>query len=252
VRSTHKYLTVLLALFAVVLAGCAGGPSEESLAFCDDYIDLSAALGAGPDEADPDAWVTSVTETLESMQAGSPSEISSAVNGVSDALLEPISQLDEEGFFAATGSEQYMADSQVISEYLTTECDIASVSVTAVDYAFEADLDGIEAGTTAFEFTNEGSEFHELALMRINDGVEMPIEELLALPQEEAEQNVTFMGVSFAAPGAESTMFTDLDEGNYVMICFIPTGSTSMEAAETAEGPPHFMNGMVSEFTVTG
>jgi len=104
----------------------------------------------------------------------------------------------------------------------------------------------------AFDFSNEGTELHEMALIMINDDTTESIGELLELPEEEAEAKTTFIGVSFAAPGESDTMYADLEEGRYVVICFIPTGSTSMEEAETADGPPHFTQGMVQEFTVEG
>ena len=171
---------------------------------------------------------------------------------MADALLEPVANLDEEAFFAATMSEAYTEDKAVIDGFVVDECEFTSVDVTAVDYAYDADVDGLEAGQVAFDFSNEGTEFHELALLRINDDTTESIDELLELPEEEAMAKTTFMGVGFAAPGEGTTMYADLDPGRYVMICFIPQGSTSLEAAETAEGPPHFTQGMVTEFTVEG
>lgn len=246
-RSRPLMIGLTLALIATA---CSSGPSPEALAFCDHYIDLSSALGEGPNEEDPQAWVTSVSVTLEAMSTAPPDEIADAVEGVTSALVEPIAQLDEERFFAATESEEYQADTEVLNRFATSECDVASIEVTAIDYVYDADLEGLEPGMVAFDFSNEGTEFHEMALIRINDGVDATIQELLELPDEEAEQQTTFMGISFAAPGTGSTMFADLEEGRYVFICFIPTGSTSLEAAETAEGPPHFTQGMVKEFEV--
>jgi hypothetical protein len=55
------------------------------------------------------------------------------------------------------------------------------------------------------------------------------------------------------------------DEGEYLAICFIPQGTTEMPdfsaeappsadaaaASAAPQGPPHFLLGMVQEFTVT-
>ena len=242
----------LMMMVGMIAAACSSGPSAEAAAFCDDYVAVQGLIAAGPDEADPMPWVEEITAGLEGLKADAPEELSGAATGVADALLTPIADLDEEAFFAATTSPEYAEDTAVIDAFVVDECEFSNLEVTAVDYAYQADLDGVEVGQVAFSFSNEGTEFHELALIRINDDTTETVEELLELPEEEAEAKTTFMGVSFAAPGEESTMYADLEEGRYVFICFIPTGSTSLEAAETADGAPHFTQGMVTEFTVEG
>jgi hypothetical protein len=242
----------LLVVVGLIAAGCSSGPSAETAAFCDDYVAVQGLITSGPDEADPMPWVEGVTAGLEGLKADAPEEISGAVTGMADTLLEPVGNLDEEAFFAATMSESYTEDAAVVNGFVVDECEFSSIEVTAIDYAYDADLDGLEAGQVAFDFSNEGTEFHEMALLRINDDTTETVEELLELPEEEAMAKTTFMGISFAAPGEGSTMYADLEEGRYVMICFIPQGSTSLEAAETAEGPPHFTQGMLTEFTVEG
>jgi hypothetical protein len=236
----------------LVVAACGGEASAEVSAFCDDYLNVQNLVGTGPDEADPMPWVDEVTQGLEDLQTGAPSEISSAVTGMAEALLEPVSALDEEGFMAATTSESYVADAAVVNQYVEDECGLQTIAVTAIDYAYDADLDGIEPGQVAFDFSNEGTEFHEMALVRIHEDTTETIDELLAMPEDEVDAKIDFIGAAFAAPGNGDTMFTDLESGRYVILCFVPTGSKTMADMETADGPPHFMNGMVKEFTITG
>ena len=50
------------------------------------------------------------------------------------------------------------------------------------------------------------------------------------------------------APGASEYAIADLTPGTYAMLCFVPEGTTSEDAYGT--GQPHFMRGMVFEFTV--
>lgn len=250
-KSTLRALALTMAV-GTIAAACSSGPSAEAVAFCDDYVNVQGLIATGPDEADPMPWVDEVTAGLEGLKSDAPEEISSAVTGMADALLEPVGNLDEEAFFAATASDAFAEDTAVVDGFVVDECEFSNIEVTAIDYAYEADLDGLEAGQVAFDFSNEGSELHEIALIRINDDTTETVEELLELPEEEAMAKTTFMGVTFAAPGQGSTMYTDLDAGRYVMLCFIPQGSTSFEEAETADGPPHFTQGMVAEFTVEG
>jgi hypothetical protein len=248
---THR-VGILVLLVGLVVAACNGGPTAEVDAFCDNYIEVNTLLNNMPEETDPAPWVEGVTAGLEGLKADAPTEISNAVDGMADALLEPVADLDEEGFFAATESESFIEDSAVVDQFIGDECGFNAVEVTAVDYGYDADLDGVAAGTTAFDFTNTGTELHEMALVRINDDVTETVAELLELPEEEAETKMSFVGVAFAPPGEASTMYAELDPGRYVAICFIPTGATSFENIETAEGPPHFTQGMVEEFTVEG
>lgn len=70
-------------------------------------------------------------------------------------------------------------------------------------------------------------------------------------------QKTEFAGVAFAGPGSGDITFVDLDPGKYAVVCFIPVGTTDMADLEAGEGdqaepagPPHFTQGMVTEFTV--
>ena len=246
---TFKGLSAIVVV-GLIAAGCSSGPSAEVTAFCDDYVEVQGLMTIGPDDTDPMPWVEDLTAGLNGLEADAPAEIATAVEGMAGALLAPVEALDEEAYFAATESEEFVAHVDVINEYIGGECGFASVEVTAVDFAFEAELDDLAEGKTMFQFSNAGSELHEMVLIRINDDTTESVDELLELPEEEAEAKTQFMGVSFAAPGGESTMFAELDAGRYVVLCFVPTGSTSFEDAETADGPPHFTHGMMKEFTV--
>ena len=80
------------------------------------------------------------------------------------------------------------------------------------------------------------------------DGSEAPVAVLLAAP-----------GGEQIPAGGDGTL---AEPGRYVLLCAIPTGAHVAEylvAAATSEGPPqvdggppHFMNGMFAEITVTG
>ena len=50
-------------------------------------------------------------------------------------------------------------------------------------------------------------------------------------------------------PGEDGYAVVELEPGDYIALCFIPTGMTSDEGPPP-EGPPHAMQGMVAEFTV--
>lgn len=146
------------------------------------------------------------------------------------------------------------------------------VTITAVDYDFQDVPASVPAGTS-FTLDNQGSEPHELVVMRIAEGEERSIEELLRLPDEEAQQVATFQGVAvdLAAPGSEPLFpegpVTVTEPGRYAVLCFFPVGITDAVLREAMEaetestgtgggppplpdGEPHMARGMAAEFTV--
>jgi uncharacterized cupredoxin-like copper-binding protein len=139
-----------------------------------------------------------------------------------------------------------------------------AIAVTAVDYAFEGIPDTVESGAT-FTLTNEGEELHEMVVFLIPDEEERSVEELAALEDEELGE--VFGGeptpefVLVAEPGGEGIVVfpegaeaTVTEPGRYGVLCFIPVGTTEMpeemEGPPEGDGPPHYEEGMLTEFTV--
>jgi plastocyanin len=161
----------------------------------------------------------------------------------------------------------------------------AVVDVTGVEYAYQNLPTSIPAGTT-LAFSNDGVEFHEMAISRVADGVTESFDELMAINAEGrdlvAEGFVEDVGDGqplFAAPGTTAEGGFTLDqEGRYVILCFIPVGANAAKLAEVGvdlsmlgpdtdpstlspeaqavigefmTNPPHFTQGMIQEFVVT-
>ncbi len=132
----------------------------------------------------------------------------------------------------------------------------AGVEIVGVEYAFENVPATTAAGTT-FTFRNNGQELHEMVVVKKNEGVTESFEELLALPDDQAFAFITFAGQAMAEPGqtAEGSV-TVADPGEYLMVCFVPTGMTELPEgslgpdASLPAGAPHFTQGMLAEFTV--
>ena len=81
----------------------------------------------------------------------------------------------------------------------------------------------------AVTLTSEGEELHEIGIVRINDDVTMPLEELAALPPEEAMSMVKFTGAAIPRPGESDTVFLRMEPGRYGAGCFVPQGTTLQE-----------------------
>ncbi len=121
--------------------------------------------------------------------------------------------------------------------------------MTATEYEYDGIPDELTTGYHVLNFSNEGKEQHEMFAFKINDGVTESLDELFALPEEEVIGKITPVNAAFAPPGESDTGSWNLTSpGNYAVVCFVSTGSVG----ETeGDGPPHFTQGMVHEFTVT-
>lgn len=150
------------------------------------------------------------------------------------------------------------------------DTDGSAVQVTGTDYAFDAPAE-VAAGTS-LTFTNDSdAEVHEMLVLRVDDDETRPLEELMGLPDAEAQEVTEFRGMLLALPGEagidpeapDAGGSVTLDEpGRYLLLCFIPEGADpgAYEAALAGEGDgppdveggsPHAALGMVHELTVS-
>lgn len=141
------------------------------------------------------------------------------------------------------------------------------IEVTAVDFGFEGLPETIPTGSTLTLVNESQVELHELVAVRLPDGEERTVGELLESPEDLAAYFASVATVVIAPPGEGGIVVEGtgrLDEpGRYAIVCAIPTGADPgeyMEAAAEAEGgppevaggPPHFVHGMFAEVTVEG
>jgi hypothetical protein len=210
----------------------ATGGNGDNAAFCQARVDLEAQFGA----EQPD--VAAVTAILEDFAAAAPADLAGNVTGLSEALAGAAESGGD-----PTEDPAFGENIGPLDEYVMAECGFETVEVSATEYSFDGVPATIPAGTVAVDLTNDGTEGHEIVLFKRADGEERPIEELLALPEEQMFSSLTFAGAAMAEPGQSGVSITTLDPGSYIAVCFLPTGGV--------EGsPPHFMEGMTAEFEV--
>jgi hypothetical protein len=116
------------------------------------------------------------------------------------------------------------------------------VSLTAADFRFDVPKE-IPAGTTEIVLQNHGAETHQASLVRLAEGATAD-QFLGALAQDfgSAAQYGTFVaGPNESAPGHATSVVTDLEPGNYLVVCLIPS----------PDGTPHVLKGMMAQVTVT-
>jgi hypothetical protein len=228
--------------------------SADPAEFCDAAVDVEAAFGTGPEvdfetatpeqiQAALEEFGTTVEPLLARVEETAPEEIAGDVETAASMAREAVTTGDT----AALDGPEFQEADAAMDEYMLAECGYEQVEAVGVDFAYEGIPASVPAGTTALTFTNEGEELHEIGLARINDDVTLSVEELLALPEEQAMTMVTFTGGAFAEPGASDTTFLELEPGRYAAVCFIPQGTTH---DTEGSGPPHVALGMLAEFTV--
>jgi hypothetical protein len=115
------------------------------------------------------------------------------------------------------------------------------VSLKGTEYAF-AGPDKIEGGVVTMRVSNIGKEFHEWALGKLKEGKTFADVKKELDKGEEPRSADDIAGVPTLSPGEEVVVTRELEPGNYVLLCGIPT----------AKGVPHFKLGMIKPFEVAG
>ena len=141
----------------------------------------------------------------------------------------------------ATATEAATATATATEEASAGEVNV--VTVTATDYAFALDGEFVP-GSNQINLVNEGAEAHHVQLVRLLDGNTFDdLTTALSVPGPLPAFMEGQGGVGAIEPGQDGTpVFSELPEGEYALLCFV----------ETAEGVPHFAEGMALPFTVEG
>lgn len=268
--NTRRQLLAFVLAGAVVLGGCGSdddssaakggdGTSEQAAgdtaAFCRQVVDIQQMSPPEPPEgaSETDAAKSMSTwlddefiPAADELEASAPAEAKDEVAKVVAFLKDKREQAFDDPGFGAVEAPANEAAARV--------CDAATLSVRGVEYAFEGVDGDVDAGRTMISFENAGEEMHELVLVRKKDGVTDSWDALL---EAEDDSKVDFVASAFDAPGgAKDTTMVDLAPGDYLMLCFVPVGTTpdkvdAVESGGDPGGPPHFTRGMRQEFTVS-
>jgi uncharacterized cupredoxin-like copper-binding protein len=125
----------------------------------------------------------------------------------------------------------------------TRAAKIPLVTVHAKDFSFEMPKT-IAAGMTSFKLVNDGKALHHMQIMKLEQG--KTLADLQAVMKDPAAAPpawlVTVGGPNAAVPGRSVEATLNLEAGNYVVACFIPS---------PGDPTPHFMKGMIQPLTVS-
>lgn len=215
--------------------------------FCDAVLAGDEMFGSedAPDPAEADAVLGNVSNTA-------PAAVKTEV----DKIVTETKALVAAGDEGPGPSDEYLASLDEVHKWMADNCGWTSLESTATEYAFSGIPTTVKAGPAVIALKNDGKEVHELNLVRINDGVTESVEDLIKLPEEEANAKITPAGQAFAVPGTTGYSAANLTPGRYAAVCFIPEGTTpenmdAVQSGEAEEATPHALLGMHSEFTVS-
>jgi len=198
------------------------------------------AMAMLADESAPPAWIDVKGGTTA--EAGSSASFASELEAGTYVMF---SFGAEEN--APPDAAQGMVGELTVTEAKTTvdesELPEAEGTISLVDYQFV--INGLQSGEQVVQVSNDGTELHEAVMFRLNEGKTFADFQSFMEAGENSQGPPPAEQVSsvFLSPGNVTYSTMNLDTGNYVFLCFIPS--------EKNDNTPHFMLGMMTEVAVS-
>jgi hypothetical protein len=231
------------------IAPAAAQPTPEVTAFCNAANTADKAVdkvlgGQKPKQKD----VQAAEAALSQAESTAPPEVASTVQAVVAAVRTGF-QTQKDPFEADPSFEQNF---NALQQYRYNSCGYQQVDVTGIEYEFQGLPKTLPAGNVAIKFTDTGAEIHELQIFRVKS--KDSVKKIIGLSEKEQRKKIEEAGIVFATPGQTFYNIVDLSKpGRYGVVCHLPVGSTSEQAAEEAEkkhAKSHAQEGMYATITV--
>ncbi|MDQ6909932.1 MAG: hypothetical protein M3Z84_03965 [Actinomycetota bacterium] len=248
---------VLVVGLAACSSGSGGGGNlaaacKANLNVQDGFTELFRGLEGGPQSGPPsaaakqqikDTFAQRLAKPLADAEASAPDAIKADIKSAV-ASLRTFGDTGDPSLF---NDPAFAAKGQKINLYFYDHCSGPKQAVGAADYKFSGVPNQLPSGVVQLKLTNSGTEEHEMLFVRRKPGVTETFDQLLALPQEQAQAKTEAVFHLSAGPGKPDATVVDLTPGQYAMICTISKGTVG---DKQGDGPPHFTLGMKHEFTV--
>ncbi len=243
-KSHKNHLLLAAGAVPLLLFSACGSDDNASAAndaACNAWFEADTAvidyLFTGQGDAD------SVNAALDTAIEAADPEIEQTMTDLKASAQEQIADPETEG------SDETLDLYGKTITWVGDNCDVETLDVTAVDFRFEGVPDELSTGYHVVDFTNGGTENHEMFAFRIDDASIESVTDIFELPEEEVFSKITPVNAVYATPGSSDVVSWNLTEpGRYAVFCAISLGSVG---DSEGDGPPHFTQGMVREFTVT-
>jgi hypothetical protein len=241
-------LTTVGALLGI--APAAAQTTPEVTAFCDaanrtDKAFAKLESGGKPKQKDIQALQSSLGE----VESTAPPEIASQVQAVVAATRTAVESGKGDPSEADPNFEQNF---NALQQYRYNSCGYQQLDVTGIEYEFQGLPKTLPAGNVSIRFTDNGAELHELEVFRVKS--KDSVKKIVGLSEKEQGKKIDEVGITFASQGQTSYTIADLSKpGRYGVVCHLPVGSTSEQAAEQAakkHAKTHAQEGMYATITV--
>jgi len=214
----------------------AGGDADNGFGAeaCDAYLELNGAFaGAAEGPAELPAFGETLVPIVEALVDGLPEALAPDGEVLTAAVAAVAEEGDPEALFSPEGTQAQTN----IGAFAFEGCDGERVQVEATEFAFEGIPGELPAGRVNVMFRNNGTDEHEMIVLRRADGSDATFEELAEQGPDALFTEATFAGVTFASPSTTGYTALDLEPGTYFLVCTIPTG-------DDPDAEPHSAHGM--------
>lgn len=229
------------------IAPAAAQPTPEITAFCDAALATDKAAGKALVEKPKQKDIQALENALNQIESTAPPEVAANVQAAVAATRTAI-QSRKDPFDDPTFEQNLSA----IDQYQYNSCGYTQLDVTGIEYEFQGLPKTLPTGKVAIRFTDTGAELHELAIARLK--TKDSLRKILGMSEKEQRKKIEEVGGTFARQNETTYTVADLSKpGRYGVVCFLPVGSTSEEAAEEAgkkHAKPHWKEGMLATIRV--
>jgi hypothetical protein len=243
------FLLALTTAAAVVGIAPAGAQTQGGQAFCDAALKVDKAFSAVGDRGPTKKQAQDLDKALSGAESTAPPEIAADVQSIA-GIIRSAAQSNQDPSENPTFTQNLAA----IDQYRYNSCGYQQLQANGIEYEFQGLPKTVAAGKVAIQFTDNGSEIHELEVLRIKG--KDSAKKLTGLSESQLGKKAEDVGSTFAMQGQTSYAFADMSKpGRYAVLCHLPVGSTSPQAAEEAgkkHAKSHAQEGMYATITVEG
>jgi hypothetical protein len=241
------FLVALTTAGALLGIAPAAAQTQSPQAFCDAALKVDKAFNAIGDRGPTKKQAQNLDQALSSAESTAPPEIAADVQSIA-GIIRSAAQSNQD----PTENPTFEQNATAIDQYRYNSCGYQQIPVTGTEYEFQGVPSTLPSGKVAFQFTDNGAEFHELDVLRVKS--KDSAKKLAGLNEKQLGKKAEEVGGTFAMPGQTGYAFTDLSKpGRYLVVCHLPVGSTSEQAAEEAakeHAKSHAQEGMYGEIKV--
>jgi hypothetical protein len=240
-------LVALPVVGALLNVAPAAAQTQSPQAFCAAGLKVDQAFAKIGDKGPTKKQAQELDRALGQAESTAPPEIAPDVQSIA-GIIRSAAQSNQDPFENPTFEQNAAA----IDQYRYNSCGYPQIQVTGIEYEFQGLPKTLPTGPVAFQFTDNGAEFHELEVVRLKS--KDSLKKIVGLSEKEQRKKVEEVAGTFASQGQTAYAFVDFSKpGRYGVVCHLPVGATSEQALEQAEkkhAKSHAQKGMYATITV--